>query len=111
MGNRLFSPFRAWRAAFGNGSGCFPARCDLVTYIECTITGTKIIEIRIPVIAGADDVKILLLATGCKPARAGTVPVAFLIFQKSGNKIFCELFIRILPVASIVCLFLEDTIH
>jgi hypothetical protein len=106
----LISALRSRGASFGDLCGSFPAGCDLVTDIQGTVARPESIEIRIPVITRADNIEILLLFTGRKPARAGTVPVALLIFQKTGNKIFCELGIRVQLVTSIFCLFLQDMV-
>jgi len=108
MGSSSFCPKRAWRAAFGNGFGFFSAVCYIVTDIESTVTGTERIQIRIPVIAGTDDIEILSLFTGREPARACTVPVALFVFHQAGDKIFGKLKIRIQVVASILCFFLQD---
>jgi hypothetical protein len=59
---------------------CFSAR-DRFIDIECTVAGTKFIEIRIPVVAGADNIKVFFLFSRGKTAGAGTVPVTLLIFQ------------------------------
>lgn len=74
------SPFRTRGAAIGHRTGYFPPVCNRVADIQGTVTGSEVIEIRIPVIAGADDIEILLFFAGRKPARAGRIPVTLLIF-------------------------------
>jgi hypothetical protein len=88
----------------------FPPNDRLID-IECTVTGTKIIEIRIPVVAGADYIKVFFLFSRGKTAGAGTVPVTLLIFQESPYKIFCEINIGVEKISPALGLFFNSQIH
>ena len=58
-GTAFFLP-RSDRGGRRSGTGVcvrFSAS-DRFVYIKCTVAGTKIIEIRIPVVAGADNIKV-----------------------------------------------------
>jgi hypothetical protein len=77
----LCTTLGSWRAPLRNRVGMFFSARDYLADIKCTVAGTKFIEIRVPVIAGADDVKIFCLYSRGKTTGAGTVPVTLLIFQ------------------------------
>jgi hypothetical protein len=85
-----------------------PSARNHFVYIKCTVTGAKIIEIGIPVITGADDVKVFLLFSRSEAARAGTVPVALLIFQQSLYEVFRKGNIRVQEITSTLCLFFQN---
>ena len=75
----IFPLCTGW-AAFRNGRKFLLSRKDGGGNIEGTVTGAEIVEIGITVITGADDIKVIILFTGSKPARAGTVTVPEFVF-------------------------------
>jgi len=67
------------QATFGNRrDGPFPI-VNRIGHIERAVAGPVGLQIGVPVIAGTDDIQIVCLAPGGKPARAGPVAVALLI--------------------------------
>ena len=66
-----------------------------------------LINIHIAVIAGADNIEILLFLTGCKAAGAGTVPVPLLVFQQAADQVLYKFRIRVKPVPAINCILFQ----
>jgi hypothetical protein len=68
--------------------------------IKGAVAGPVIIQIRVPIVAGADEVQVLVLITGSQAAGAGPVSVSFLIDQQALDQFFREGRIRVEMVSS-----------
>jgi hypothetical protein len=56
-------------ATFGHKMTFNGAVIPLLGNVEITVTAAKLLHIRFPVYAGADNILVLLTASGCQPAR------------------------------------------
>jgi len=87
--------------------GCCIALCNGSGYIKGAITGPEFIQIRITVIAGTDDIDILLSGTCGKPARTGWIPIAPFIGEEPPHQSFCELHLRVQEISCPLTLFFQ----
>lgn len=86
------------------------ASVPLLGDIERAVTTSVFLNVSIFVSAGTYDVFIPLLEAGGQPARARAVPIAFLIFQQSGDDIKDKLTVAVDLIALRFCILSENFI-
>jgi len=106
-----FSPaFRTGGPPLGNRCHLPAAAGNCLVHVQGTVTGTVLINIHIAVIAGADDIEVLLFLPIGKAARAGLVPVPLLVFQQAADQVPDKFRIRVEPVPAIGCILFQGII-
>jgi hypothetical protein len=104
LGLEFGAPQSPTRSTFRDGGECLLSFVDCTCHIQGAITGTILIEIRIPVVAGATDVQVILLFSGCEPARAGGIPVPALVGEDACHETFDKSGIRIQDISPVGCI-------
>jgi hypothetical protein len=95
----LYVPFRFGRSPFWYLSDFFFSIDNFLGNVESAITCIELIEIRIPVITGADDVNVFFLFSFCEPARTCPISIPLFIYNKTTDKILGEFSIRVEMIA------------
>ena len=85
----------------------FFALYPILTHIKGAVARPELLKVRIPIIARADDVNVLLSFTQCEPARTGTITITFFINQERLNQFQCEILIRVKQIPCLLCLFFQ----
>lgn len=87
---------------------------NLIRNVKCTVTGSVVVQIRISIIAGTDNIQVLFQIISRKPARAGPVTVSLLIGEQPSHKILCKLYVRIKMIPRLFDLVIQtpvDLVH
>jgi hypothetical protein len=83
------------RASFRDGLEFLLPLQDLPGDIEGAVAAPVFIQVRVPIVTGADDVQVLLFVSRSQTAGAGPVSIPLFVDQQALDQVFGERSIRV----------------